>query len=163
MITTPVSIDDFPTWMRPRRRVIDWGLWIVLAASLFVALPVVTRHGMPTGNNAELYALRSLEVARLVRGGILFSRWAPDLNYTFGSPLFNYLAPLPHYLSGYHQAFTDTSAIDSVNENLALAVIAAAVGMYLFARQRWGMSAGMIAALVYGFSPPVALNLSYLA
>jgi hypothetical protein len=161
MTTNPLQPDDLPLWMRPRRRVIDWGLLLILGFSVLIAGALITGHTVLRRNDTELAAFRSLEVARLVRSGLLFSRWAPDLNTMFGSPLFNYLAPLPHYLPGYHQALTEVSPAASVNLFLALSIIAAGTGMYLFARQRWGAPAGMVAALVYVFSPPVALTLPY--
>lgn len=162
MTATDLRLEDLPAWMRPRRRTIDWGLLIVLVFCVLAAGPLVVRHGIPASTEAEMIELRSVEVARLVRSGVLFSRWGPDLNYGLGSPLFNYLAPLPHYLPGYHQVITDTSPADSINLFLALSIVAAGSGMYLFAGQRWGAAAGIVAALVYTFSPPIILALPYL-
>src|SRR5216683_752529 len=105
---TVVTLDDLPMWMRPRRFAPDWGLLIVLGFSLILIAPLVLRPGLPQDTDAELNEYRSLEVARLVQSGTLYSRWAPDFNEEYGSPLFNYLAPLPHYLAGYHQAITET-------------------------------------------------------
>ncbi len=153
--------DDLPAWMRPRSRAIDWALLIVFALSALIGWPLLARQGIPHGTDAELYLFRSLEVARIARSGTLFSRWAPDFNYGLGSPLFNYLAPLPHYLPGYHQALTDTSPIDSINLFLAASIFAAGTGMFLFIRQRWGMTAGLVGALAYLFSPPISLTLPY--
>jgi hypothetical protein len=161
MTTDQLQADDLPLWMRPRRRIIDWGLLLSLAFGLLIALPLITGHTALRKNDSELAVFRSLEVARLVRSGLLFSRWAPDLNMMYGSPLFNYLAPLPHYMPGYHQALTEVNPVTSVNLFLALSIMAAGTGMYLFARQRWGAPAGMVAALIYVFSPPIALTLPY--
>ncbi len=162
---TPQQYDalyaSLPAWMRPRRRTVDWGLVIVLAFCMLVVWPLLARRELPHGTDAELYLFRSLEIARIIHGGSLFSRWAPDFNYGLGSPLFNYLAPLPHYLPGYHQAFTDTAPIDSVNLFLAGSIVAAGSGMFLYVRQRWGISASVVGALVYVFSPPIALTLPY--
>jgi hypothetical protein len=162
MIATDLRLEDLPAWMRPRRRTMDWGLLIVLVFCALAAGPLVVRHGIPFSTEAEMVELRSVEVARLVRAGVLFSRWGPDLNYGLGSPLFNYLAPLPHYLPGYHQVITDTSPADSINLFLALSIVAAGSGMYLFTAQRWGAPGGVVGALAYLFSPPIILALPYL-
>jgi 6-pyruvoyl-tetrahydropterin synthase related domain len=158
---TNLKPEDLPAWMKPRRRTIDWGLLIVLILSLLIAWPLLARRALAPDSNAELIMFRSVEVARIIRSGALFSRWAPDFNYGLGSPLFNYLAPLPHYLSGYHQAFTDTGPVDSINLCMAASVVAAGCGMFLFVRQRWGTPASIVSAFVYLFSPPIALILPF--
>ncbi len=155
--------EDLPAWMRPRARSVDWGLLIVLVLSLLLGWPLLSRRGVPPGSEAELNMFRSLEAARIIRSGTLYSRWAPDFNHGLGSPLFNYLAPLAHYLPGYHQAFTDTNPMDSINLFLASSIVAAGTGMFLYARQRWGLVAGLVGALLYLFSPPVSLTLPYFA
>src|SRR4051812_9714637 len=162
MTTSPnLRIDDLPAWMRPRRTIIDWGLVLVLIACLPIILPLLTRHGLPGSTEAELFEFRSIEIAQLVRSGVLFSRWAPDFHYAMGSPVFNYLAPLPHYIAGYHQAITDTSPADSINLLLGFTILAAASGMYLYARQRCGALSGVLAAFLYVYSPLICIALPY--
>jgi len=153
--------EELPTWMRPYRRVVDWGLLIVLAFGLLAIYPFLTRGELPRDTNAELYEFRSLEVTRVLRDGVFYSRWAPDLNYGYGSPIFTFLAPLPHYLSGYHQVFTETGVIDSLRLMFALSILGAGTGMYLFARGRWGIASGVLAGLLYMYSGPIVLTLPY--
>ncbi len=154
--------DDLPAWMRPHERSLDWGLLLVLGFALLTLWPFFVLPGLPRFTDADLYEYRSLEVARLVRSGIWYSRWAPDLNYALGSPLFNYVAPLPHYLTGYDQAITEITPVESVKLALCLSIIAATAGMFLFVRQRWGSRAGVLAALIYLYSPPISLTLPFL-
>ncbi|MFN8418974.1 MAG: 6-pyruvoyl-tetrahydropterin synthase-related protein [Anaerolineae bacterium] len=71
------------------------------------------------------------------------------------------ISPLPHYLSGLHQAITDVNPLVSVRVMMVLSLLAAGVGMYLFVRGRWGSLAGIIAAVMYLYSPPLALTLPY--
>src|SRR5260370_37991239 len=101
--------EDLPVWMRPQRRVIDWGLLLILGFCVFNVWSFIVRPGLPHATDAELYEYRSAEVARLVEAGIPYSRWGPYLSFGYGSPLFNYLAPLPHYLAGYYEALTATT------------------------------------------------------
>ncbi|MEP7288266.1 MAG: 6-pyruvoyl-tetrahydropterin synthase-related protein [Chloroflexota bacterium] len=162
MTAPDLTLEELPTWMRPRRRVIDWGLLVILGFCLVLSVPLLARPGLPQNTNAELYEYRSIEVTRIVQSGTLYSRWAPDLHYALGSPLFNYLAPLPHYLAGYYEALTDNGPINSIKLLLVVSILAAGSGMYLFARQRWGASAGTLAALAYLFSTPIAFALPYI-
>ncbi len=156
-----LSTEELPAWMRPRRRVVDWGLLIVVAFSLLVILPFVAQPGLPRHTDADLFVARAVQIARVMRSGTLYTRWATDFNFGLGSPLFNYLSPLPHYLSGLHQLITDDDPVDSIKVLFCFSVIAAGSGMFLFARQRWTPGVGFVCALVYLFSPPIALSLSY--
>jgi hypothetical protein len=156
-----LRLEDLPAWMRPRSRVVDRGWLVVLGFSLLLVLPLLTRRGLPATSDADLYAYRSLEIKRLLQSGTVYSRWSPDFNYTFGSPLFNYLAPLPHYLTGLHQDVTESDPITSIRLLIGLSILAAGSGMYFFIHGRWGSYAALIAALVYIYSPPLALTLPY--
>jgi hypothetical protein len=147
--------------MRPHSRGLDRVWLLVVGFSLVVALPFVLRPGLPRNTDAELYEYRSLEVRRIFQVGTLYSRWAPDFNFALGSPVFNFLAPLPHYLAGVHQEITEVGPVESIKLWLGISILAAASGMYWFVRQRWGKRAGLAAALVYLFSPPIAFALPY--
>jgi hypothetical protein len=162
MTTTEIRPEDLPAWMRPREHTLDWGLLILVAFCVLILWPFAVVPGLPHYSNAELYAVRSTEVSRLVRSGVWYSRWAPDLNYALGSPLFNYLAPLPHHLMGYHQAITEIDPLISLKIMLCLSILAAGTGMFLFARQRWGARGGVLAGIAYLFSAPISLTLPYL-
>jgi hypothetical protein len=153
--------EDLPAWMRPRRQGIDWGIFLVVIICIPLVLPLLTRRGVPLATDAEVFELRSVEIAQLVRSGLLFSRWAPDFTYGMGSPLFNYLAPLPHYLAGYHQVITDTSPADSINLWLSVSILAASMGMYLYIRQRWSAPHGVVAAFLYVYGPLIAITMPY--
>lgn len=157
-----IRAEDLPAWMRPRQRNIDHGLLIVLGLCLALAAPLLARPGLPRDTDLELYEWRSAQVAALVRAGVLYSRWAPDWMYGYGSPVLNYIAPLPHYLAGFHQAVTESSPVDSVKLLLIGSFLLAGTGMYLFARTRWGLPAGVLSAALYLTSGPIAVSLPYI-
>src|SRR5258708_3458597 len=147
--------------MRPRNRGVDRVWLLVVGFSLLVILPLVLRPGLPSNTDSELYEYRSLEIRRIFQAGVLYSRWAPDFNYALGSPVFNYLAPLPHYLAGLHQEITEVGPATSIKLWLGLSILAAGSGMDWFVRQRWGQRAGLISSLVYLLSPTIAYALPY--
>ncbi|HEY6041916.1 MAG TPA: hypothetical protein VIX58_07265, partial [Anaerolineae bacterium] len=49
--------------------------------------------------DGQLHLYRLVEFDRLIRAGILFTRWMPDLAFGYGFPLFGYYAPLAYYLT----------------------------------------------------------------
>jgi hypothetical protein len=161
-VNEPILIGDLPQWMRPRTRRIDWGWLVALGFGVLAAWGLIIRPGLPAESGAVLYAYRAHEVAQVVGSGAFYSRWAPHFNYGYGSLLFNYLAPLPHYLAGYHHALTDVPALNSVKLLMILSILAAGTGMYSFVRGRWGMLAGIVAALLYLYSPPLLYTLPYI-
>lgn len=49
--------------------------------------------------DGELHLMRLAQLHELFRQGIVYSRWAPDMAYGFGYPVFNFYAPLVYYLA----------------------------------------------------------------
>lgn len=158
--TDPAIVeDDLPVWMRPHRRRIDWGALFIGTVGLVLTWPLALWAGLPSDTDAALFVARSEQVATALRSGALYTRWAADFNFGFGSPLFNYLAPLPHNLTGYHQLITDADPVDSVKLALALSILVAGLGMYYLIEWHYGMLGGVIGALTYLGSIPVAYAL----
>ncbi len=153
-----IPAEQLPEWMRPRTRRIDWALVLMLLLTIPAMLPIIFVPALSADNDSPLYIARSIQTASLLRSGILYSRWMPDMYNGLGSPLFNYLAPLPHYLAGFYEMLTDTTAIDTIRAMTFLALPIAGVGMMLFA-SRWGKSAGLLAGLVYLYSSPIVYGL----
>jgi hypothetical protein len=72
--------------------------WLVLLVAVaFVDAPL--GRGLPLGDDTELHLYRLVDLDHLIRQGILYSRWQPDLVYGYGSPLFSFYAPLSAYLA----------------------------------------------------------------
>ncbi len=153
--------EALPAWMHSEPRRLDPCLLIVLAFGLLAALPLMTRPGLPANTDAALYEYRSAQVAALAKGGVLFPRWLPEAYFGYGSPLLNYLPPLPHVLPALHQALTEATPTESVKAFLVMGMLAAGVGMYLFCRGRFGAGGGLIGALAYQFAPPLLSALPY--
>jgi len=147
--------------MQPRRREIDWRLLLVAVLCIPALWGFLTTPGLPADNDSPLYIARALQTADLLRSGTLYSRLAPEFYRGLGSPLFSYLAPLPHALSGLHILVTDVSATDSIRLVFCAALLLAALGMYGFARGRLGADCGVLAALLYLYSAPLLDDLPH--
>ena len=153
--------EDLPAWMRKPRREVDWALIAVAVLCALVIGPFMLRPGLPPVLGYEQMAARTVEMSASLESGTLYPRWAPDFNEGYGSPLWNVLAPLPHYLAGLYRVAIQTSAENSVKIVAALGVILGGAGMLLFVRRRWGAPAGLIAASIYLFSPQLMVNKVY--
>ncbi|MGQ9680999.1 MAG: hypothetical protein ACUVX9_00525 [Anaerolineae bacterium] len=74
------------------------GPLLCVLIALCAAQPILVTGRLPQGHDALFHLHRVIQLDALLREGIVFSRWAPDLARGFGYPLFNYYAPLSYYL-----------------------------------------------------------------
>src|SRR3712207_5820218 len=73
---------------------------VSLAIGLVSALSAQPLFGcLPQGHDSLIHLYRLVELDHLLRQGLFFPRWMPDLVYGYGYPLFNFYAPLSAYLS----------------------------------------------------------------
>ncbi|MBN2303956.1 MAG: hypothetical protein JXQ72_05740 [Anaerolineae bacterium] len=157
-----LTYEDLPAWMRKTRREVDWAFLGVAVLCVVVIWPFMARSGIPYNSGMQMEVSRTVEMAEGIQSGVLYPRWAADFNYGYGSPLWNYLAPLPHYLTALHYVLIQSSPETSVKVIFMLSVALCGLGMFSFVRRRWGMFAGLLAAAAYLYSPQVVLVQPYL-
>ncbi|NDJ76147.1 MAG: hypothetical protein GYB65_07800 [Chloroflexi bacterium] len=156
------SDEELPAWMRQPQRTVDWALIVVVAVCLVVMWPLLSRPSLPRNVGAQLALGHAIEMGESIQAGILYPRWAADLNYGYGSPVWNYQAPLPHYLTGLHYVLMQSKPETSVKSILGVGILLGGLGMFAFVRRRWGTYAGLLAATTYVLSPQMALVEPYL-
>lgn len=131
------------------------GKKFVLAVIIFFAVLAgwnLLQKGLPPTHDGEYHVIRFYEFSKTFWDGNFYPRWAPDLNKGYGLPLFNYVYPLPNYLSLLLH-FLGISFIDAFKLNLFLATIFGAIFMYFWARQFWGSWGGLVSSIFYTYSP----------
>lgn len=139
--------------MKDRLRQVDAGYLVVLAICLLAVWPFLSRPALPMETDAELHVYRLAELARLVHGGELYPRWAPNFYFGYGYPIFNYYAPLVYYLGLPLLLLPFFDAVLAVKAVFILGLLAAGLGMYGFVRDNWGRPAAFVAAAVYVYAP----------
>jgi hypothetical protein len=133
-----------------------WSLLIlVLALALVAAAPFLTRPGLPRQTDAELHVYRAAELGHTLRGGVFYPRWAPDLYFGYGYPIFNYYAPLTYYLANLFDLLPGVDIVGGVKAVFVLGFLVASLGAYLLGRDLFGSAAGVLAATSFTFSPYV--------
>ena len=127
-----------------------------ICIGLLAAQPFLSGQVSQRGDTL-LHLQRVAQLDALIRQGVLYSRWSPDLALGFGYPLFNYYAPLSYYLAELPVllGFPHTAALALA---FTLLFVVAAAGMYLWCRALFGARAGLIAAAAYVLSPYVLAN-----
>src|SRR5690349_8902374 len=77
----------------------DFALLFVLVMSMFAILPESAHPGLFVGHDTLNHAFRVGEVSRLWSQSIIFPRWAETFYFGYGSPVFQYYAPLTYWIS----------------------------------------------------------------
>ncbi len=128
----------------------------LLALGALAVWPVV-RAGYPVIGDGLNHFYRLVEFEHLLQHGVWFPRWATDLGYGYGYPLFNYSPPLTYYLGALFGAL----GLNDANSLLAVYAagwLLAVSGAYRLARERGSAAAGLIAAAAYGLAPYLYFN-----
>ncbi|MBN1219512.1 MAG: glycosyltransferase family 39 protein [Anaerolineae bacterium] len=131
---------------------IDFGVVIAALLTLFI-IQNLLQPGLPVTADLPIHLYRTLEYQQAWAPGVIVPRWAPNLAFGYGYPLFVFTPPLPHLLAlAFHLAgLTLETALKVL---IILTILLYAIGMYLLARQVLdSIAAGLVAAVVYAFAP----------
>lgn len=99
------------------------------------------------------------QMIRAISGGQLPPRWAPDMSFNFGYPLFNFYYPLPFYLGAFFNLFFKTSLIWSLKLVFFLSLPLSGFALYFLAKKFFSQITAFSAAAVYLFTPYRAVDL----
>lgn len=102
---------------------------------------------------ADLY-----QMIRAIGSGQIPPRWAPDMSYGFGYPLFNFYYPMPFYLGALFFKLTG-SLITSLKLLFLLSVPLSAMFMYKWLRLHTQRLPSIIGVVIYTYTPYRAVNL----
>ncbi len=128
----------------------------VILASLAAAQPLLSGR-LPWAADTLIHLYRLIELDHLLRHGYLFSRWAPDLAYGFGFPLFNFYTPLSYYAAEIFRLIgMDFSP--ALLATFVAFIVGAGLGMYLWTAEIFGRRAGLVAAAAYVTAPYLLYN-----
>lgn len=105
-----------------------------------------------------LHLFRLTELDWMIRGGLVYPRWASNLAYGYGYPLFNFYPPLAYYLTETLHILGWTIA-DAFQITLGLIVVLAAFGAYTLGRA-WFDTAetALLVSAAYVFFPYFLLD-----
>jgi len=126
-------------------------LVVIFSLALWASLPLL-HPGLPPTHDGEYHIIRFYEFYKVLADGNIYPRWAPNLYFGFGVPLFNYVYPLPNYV-GAMLHMVGFSFIDSFKLNMFLASILGALFFYLWVKKFWGVWGGVTSAVFYTYSP----------
>ena len=132
-------------------------LLLVLVISIFAARRLLFERGYFIMHD-DLQMMRQLEMEKCFRDGQIPCRWAPDMGYGLGLPVFNYYPPLP-YLIGESIRLFGISFVETVKLTFALSLILSGISMYFLSREFFGRVGGVLSAAFYVWAPYRAVDI----
>ncbi len=131
-------------------------IFLVVILSYFTIKPLFLSGSFPIHDDTQV--ARVFEMGKSLTDGMFPVRWVADLGYNYGYPIFNFYAPFAYYIGGFFNII-GFDALSATKIMMGLGMVLAGVFMYFFARDFWGKSGGIIAALLYLYAPYHALDL----
>jgi hypothetical protein len=115
---------------------------------------------LPRSFDGLFHLYRLLELDHLLRHGILFSRWAPDLFFGYGYPVFDFVPLLPYYLAEMIHMM-GLSLLHTTLLSFTLALLASGLAMYFFVKDIFGSKAALLSAVAYMYAPFHLYDISF--
>ena len=144
-------------------KALSWGwpdliIGIALCLGTISALGWYWATGPARGSDMPMALYRVLELDRSIQNRLLYPRWAMDLNYTYGTPLFQYYPPLVSYLVLAFRGIGLTW-ISAAKAAFTGILIFASLGMYIYARWLFARRrAALISAVAFLFTPYLLID-----
>ncbi|HET91240.1 MAG TPA: hypothetical protein ENN99_10960, partial [Chloroflexi bacterium] len=133
---------------------------LTLVILLFPAIQPILTADLTCGYDNGFHLWRAVQIERLLRQGVLVSRWAPDMAHGYGYPLFNFAAPA----SAYVVALLRLAGLAwpwALNLTFALGWLLSAYTAYLLVSDLLGRPAGLVSAVLYAYVPFHAYDVFY--
>jgi hypothetical protein len=113
---------------------------------------------LPGGADTALHTLRAVELLWAIQNGHWWPRYAPDLAYGYGYPLFAaYGLGAQYVILAWHAL--GLQLVPATLAAFALCDAVGALGAFALARARFGSLAGWLAAAMYAYSPYILMSL----
>ncbi|MFC1627001.1 6-pyruvoyl-tetrahydropterin synthase-related protein [Patescibacteria group bacterium] len=129
----------------------NWPILIIFLVSAFILRSFV-KPGFPETHDGQLYLARFANFYLSLKDGHFPVRWAPNLNYKFGYPIFNFNYYTP-YLLGLVPKVLGFTLEASFKLVIFLSFFTGGLFWYLFFRKKISPQAGLISALIYLTAP----------
>ena len=110
------------------------------------------KSSLPRSFDGLFHLYRLLELHQLLGQGTLFPRWAPDLFFGYGYPIFEYVPALPYYLTEILHLL-GLNLTQTLLLSFASSLLASGVAMYFFVEDTFGPKAGLLSAVAYMYAP----------
>src|SRR3990167_4299607 len=129
---------------------------LVILLSYWAIKPFFAPGFFPMHDDTQV--ARIYEMGKALSDGMFPVRWAADLGYGYGYPIFNFYAPFAYYFGGALNLL-GLDALVSAKLMMIVGIILSGVFMYLLARELWGKIGGLVSSLFYVYAPYHAVDI----
>lgn len=157
----PIPYDDLPLWMRQARQEFDWSILIALAMSLAIAWTFILRSDIPAGHQLEHFVFQAENIVTGFEEGRFYPRWSPYALNGYGAPIPNYYPIGTAYIVAVIESLFTNDLIQAVRITFILTYAIAGTSTYLFVSRRTDASIGLLATVLYLYSPMLGLTIPY--
>ncbi len=129
--------------------------WFYIVLLIILAIPLcqgLMGAYLISAHDSMAGYIRALSMDRYMGHGQFLVRWAPEINWGYGYPVFNFYPPFFSFVSVAIFQLTHQMPL-SINLALIMFWVLSAIGMFLFAREFWGDEGGMLSAVLYLYAP----------
>lgn len=131
-------------------------IFIIIILSYFAIAPFLKTGFFPMHDDTQV--ARVFEMTKSLKSGMFPVRWVFDLGYGLGYPIFNFYAPLSYYFGAIFM-LVGFNALLATKITMILGIILAGIFMYLFTKELFGKTGGIVSALFYIYAPYHALDI----
>lgn len=131
-------------------------LVIVIGLSLLF-IRALFNEGLMSTHDAKWHTRRTIEMVAMLKEGYFPVRWGLELDNHFGIPLFNFIYPLPYYITSLFQ-FIGIGLITSHKLVVAIPYLLGVTGFYLLFLRK-GPKIAFFLSLIYALLPYHFLNI----
>lgn len=157
-----IAEEQIPEWMKQAQRNFDWGAIIIVGFCLIASWAFISQSQLPAYNDTEHYVYQIADYAQAFEEGIAYNRWSPYAVFGYGAPIPHYYPSGTAYIGGLITYLITNDPLMSTRILFISSIILAGSMTYHFVKQHASALAGMIASLIYIFSPFVMLNVPHI-
>lgn len=127
--------------------------FVVIVISWLYAILPFWQPGITSRNDMFCHIYRMFELDRCWKSGIFYPRIAPDFEFGYGIPFFQFYPPLTSYVAEFFH-LVGLGYIEAIKATFSLGLFLSGLGMYLYGltllRERTG---ALLAAIAYIYAP----------
>lgn len=133
-----------------------WITFIILI-SLVGIYPLFSTGFYPFHDEPQIANL--YQMIRILKDGQFPPRWAPDMSFNYGYPLFNFYYQLPFYLGSFFNLVLGFSLVQSLKLVFLLSLPLSGISFFFLAKKYFPVLGAFGASLLYMFTPYRAVDL----
>lgn len=126
--------------------------FVIFFILLLVPTHVLFVQGLPITHDGQDHVARIANFYMGLQDGIVFPRWAANLNWGYGHPILMFLYPLPSYTASLFH-FLGFSFTDSLKGVFFISFVLSGLFMYTFLKQLFNRESALLGAFLYCYAP----------